>query len=145
MKPANKRRLLFAVLLVMIALGVVWFAPARIEGCYLEAGDEFNATAGYSFTYFHEGGVYSCNEYRSNATFLGRYRQEPDVGWVWTLRGSGRRVQVKPRLLYVRFEAIDNVPRLATAPFQWRDPRSGKTRQVLQTTRLSSDANVIGR
>lgn len=136
MKSRNRRKLVAVGLLATFAAAGLWFAPGRIEGCYLEAGDEFNATAGYSFTYFHDGAVFSCNEYRSNGTFLGTYRQEAGSGWVWTLRGSGRRVQVRPRLLYARFEAIDNVPQLATAPFQWRDPRFGKTRRVLQATRL---------
>lgn len=122
-------------------LSIIVLAPGSPNGCYLELGDYFNKTDGYTFTYIGDGRVFSCNEYADHPWDSGSYRYEDGVGWVFTLRGSHRRALMKPHLLFIRFSDIDAGDRPVTAPFQWRDPFVWKTSPVLRRLKPGASTN----
>jgi hypothetical protein len=140
-KSVRRRRFWWSLLGLTLLLLAIAFAPGPVGGCYIELGDYFNTTAGYSFSYLANGHAFSCNEYSDNPWQWGTYKYEKGVGWVLTLRKYDRRTLMKPHLLFIRFSDIDGIERRATAPFQWRNPFLWKTSAVMRRVTLETATN----
>jgi hypothetical protein len=127
-KSSHHRGLRVCIGLAVLALLLLPILPGPIAGCYTFS--DFT-TAGHNFLLFSGGKVTLVLEYATNRP-QGTYRYERGVGWVWTDPRTARRIVVKPKLFWVRFEQTDNLPLPPKLPFEYRDFNLIKIRQVIK-------------
>jgi len=134
----TSKRWLWTIALVCatILVAAAFWPVNSIVGAYLNSQPQ---VPGHGFLVFTNGQVYGCvdnSPITPEVVNLGVYHFRPGTGWVWSLRGTDRQILCKPRLLWIRFEAIDNIGRPAVEPFDWRDPFFWKVNRTLRTKKF---------
>jgi hypothetical protein len=140
MNNGRPRKLFITTILFVAAVCVLWFSTGPITGCFTLS--DFT-TEGHTFIYFSNGKSWWLNEFDNKVHPFGDYAFESGVGWVWTDGKNGRRVLVKPHLLYARFEPLDDKQPINKLPFEWRDLNVFKTTSILKekATLLEKSSN----
>jgi hypothetical protein len=130
-----KRRFKLLLLVAVVGpLACLVLSPGPIDGCYTFSD---TSTSGHTFLYFNKGEVLLLNEFSKSPKHMGFYTNEHGR-WLWTMRNSGRKVRVRPRLIYVTFGATDSSPKLAKLPFEWRDPRVFSAHRTIKAQQVGT-------
>jgi hypothetical protein len=143
-RKVKHKLLLLGVASVAVLLVLLLWHIRFVEGSYLVASPQ---TQGHEFIHFSKGHVYGCvytPGVPPEVAWLGSYQHEPEIGWIWTLRNSGRRILCRPHLLYMRFQSADSISEVATEPFNWRNPFFRRVEHTINSQeflRESSTAN----